>query len=245
MTRHISSGKGFLYKVCLAFLALLSSPGILAQQYHFENFTLENGLPQANIYCIFQDSRGYLWLGTEGSGACRFDGKNFVIFNRKKGIAGDVVRSILEDDLGQLWFGTDSGVSVYDGRKFFTINEKNGLSSNTVVCLYRDKTDTIWIGTAGNKGGLNKIESLARDSVKITRFTVQDGLSGNNVFSICEDNFSRLWIGTFGGGITIRSKNGSSVPVKLTSLHNFPSDHIVAIKPGVSGDSGSGHMIRA
>jgi len=236
MTGQISFNRGFLQKVCLALSAFLYSLSISAQQYHFENFTLENGLPQANIYCIFQDSRGYLWLGTEGSGACRFDGKNFQVFNREKGIAGDVVRSILEDDLGQLWFGTDSGVSVYDGRKFFTINEKSGLSSNTVVCLYRDKTDTVWIGTAGYNGGLNNIEYFNGDSVKVRKFSVYDGLSDNNIFAICEDNFNRLWIGTFGGGITIRSKNGNSTPVSLTSLHNFPSDYIIAINRDSAGD---------
>ncbi len=240
MVRQISIRRGFLHKVCLALFVLFQTLSISAQQYHFENFTLENGLPQANIYCIFQDSRGYLWLGTEGSGACRFDGKSFRVFNREKGMAGDVVRSIFEDDLGQLWFGTDSGVSVYDGRKFLTINEQNGLSSNTVVCLYRDKADTVWVGTAGDKGGLNKIEYLRGDSVKVRNFTVSDGLSGNNIFAICEDNYNRLWIGTFGGGITIRSKNGSSIPVFLTSLHNFPSDHIVSITRDIEGNLWTG-----
>jgi len=230
MARQISIRRGFLHKVCLALFAFLYSLSISAQQYHFENYTLENGLPQANIYCIFQDSRGYLWLGTEGSGACRFDGRNFLVFNRDKGMAGDVVRSILEDSQGRLWFGTDSGVTVYNGLKFFKINEKNGLSSNTVVCLYRDNTDTVWIGTAGDRGGLNKVEFFTGDSVKISQFSVNDGLSNDNIFAICEDNFDRLWIGTFGGGITIRSKRGNPDPVLLTTLHNFPSDHILAIK---------------
>jgi len=231
MISHISFRRTFLFKVCLTLFACFSSFPVFAQQYNFENFTLENGLPQATIFCMFQDSRGYLWLGTEGSGVCRFDGKNFEVINQANGLAGDVVRSIVEDDKGRLWFGTDAGISVYDGRTFITVNEEKGLSSNTVVCLYRDKTDTIWVGTAGDKGGLNKIELLNSDSIKITQYNIETGLSNNNIFALCEDNYNRLWIGTFGGGITIRSKDGSTSSVFLTEFHNFPSNHVLTISP--------------
>jgi len=227
MIRLISFRKAILLKVCLTLFTCFTTSPVFAQQYNFENFTLENGLPQATIFSIFQDSRGYLWLGTEGSGVCRFDGKNFQVINRAEGLAGDVVRSILEDNQGRLWFGTDAGVSVYDGNKFITIDENKGLSSNTVVCLYEDKSNNIWAGTAGDKGGLNKIEQLPVDSVKITRFTVDDGLSDNNIFALCEDNYNRLWIGTFGGGINLLS-NGGNV---ITKLQDFPSNHILTISP--------------
>jgi ligand-binding sensor domain-containing protein/serine phosphatase RsbU (regulator of sigma subunit) len=224
MIRLISIRRTVLLKVCLTIFACLSTLSSFAQQYNFENFTLENGLPQATIYCIFQDSRGYLWLGTEGSGACRFDGKNFKVINQATGLAGGVVRSILEDNDGRLWFGTDGGVSVYDGNRFITVNEQKGLSSNTVVCLYKDKNNSIWAGTAGDKGGLNKIELHSGDSIKINKYTIDNGLSNNSVFTLCEDNFNRLWIGTFGGGINILSKDQN-----LTRLENFPSSHILTI----------------
>lgn len=231
MVNQTSIRRAFFHRVCLTLIASLSGLSLFSQQYNFENFTLENGLPQATIFAIYQDSRGYLWLGTEGSGVCRFDGKSFQVINHSDGLAGDVVRSILEDDKGNMWFGTDAGVSVYDGSKLITINEDKGLSSNTIVCLYRDKHDTIWVGTAGEKGGLNKIAALDGDSIKIVQYNIDTGLSNNNVFSICEDNYDRLWIGTFGGGITILTKDGTAKPVFLTEFHNFPSNHILAISP--------------
>lgn len=231
MNRLISFRKTILLKVCLTLFTCFIYLPLFSQQYNFEYFNLENGLPQATIFSIFQDSRGYLWLGTEGSGVCRFDGKNFQVINQSTGLSGDVVRSILEDNKGRLWFGTDAGVSVYDGTKFITINENRGLSSNTVVCLYKDKSDNIWAGTAGEKGGLNKIELLLRDSIKITQYTVDDGLGDNNIFALCEDNYNRLWIGTFGGGITIMSKDGSGSQALFTGLINFPSNHILTISP--------------
>jgi ligand-binding sensor domain-containing protein/serine phosphatase RsbU (regulator of sigma subunit) len=231
MIRLISLRRITLFKAWLSLITCFTVFPLYSQQYNFENFTLENGLPQATIFCTFQDSRGYLWLGTEGSGVCRFDGKNFQVINQANGLSGNVVRSIIEDNYGRLWFGTDAGVSVYDGNKFISISEKRGLSSNTIVCLYRDKNNIIWVGTAGDKGGLNKVESFNSDSVKITQYTVENGLSGNSIFAICEDNYNRLWIGTFGGGITILSKEENVTPVILNRLHNFPSNHILTMSP--------------
>lgn len=216
-------------KIRLTLFAFFTTLSLFAQQYNFENFTLENDLPQATVYCIFQDSRGYIWLGTEGSGACRFDGKTFLVINQAGGLAGDVVRSIIEDKNGRLWFGTDAGISVYDGNEFITIDENNGLSSNTVVCLYEDRSGTVWAGTAGTSGGLNKIGLLHGDSVKVDQFNVGTGLSDNKIFALYEDNFNRLWIGTFGGGITILSNAENEPPVILNTLHNFPSNHIISM----------------
>jgi ligand-binding sensor domain-containing protein/serine phosphatase RsbU (regulator of sigma subunit) len=223
-------------KLRLTLFAFFTALPLFAQQYNFENFTLENGLPQATVFCIYQDSRGYLWLGTEGSGACRFDGKTFHVINQAAGLAGDVVRSIIEDKNGRLWFGTDAGISVYDGNKFITIDENNGLSSNTVVCLYEDKSDTVWAGTAGTSGGLNKIGLLQGDSVKVDQYNVDTGLSDNKIFALYEDNYNRLWVGTFGGGITILSKAGNEPPVILNTLHNFPSNHIISMSSDTSNN---------
>lgn len=231
MIKQFSIKRISLLKVYLTLIICLTALPLSAQQYNFEHFTLENGLPQATVFCVFQDSRGYLWFGTEGSGASQFDGKNFKVINHAKGLSGSVVRSILEDNKGRLWFGTDAGVSVYDGKKFITIDEKKGLSSNTVVCLYKDKYDSIWAGTAGDKGGLNKIELLLNDSIYITQYTIDNGLSDNRVFALCEDKYNRLWIGTFGGGISIRSKDGIENPVSFARLHSFPSNHILTMSP--------------
>ncbi|OFY62034.1 MAG: hypothetical protein A2Y71_04930 [Bacteroidetes bacterium RBG_13_42_15] len=227
MSRLISMGRATLLKVCLTFFICFAALPVFSQQFNFEYFTLENGLPQATIFSVFQDSRGYLWLGTEGSGVCRFDGKEFRIINQSKGLAGDVVRSIIEDDQGRLWFGTDAGISVHNGNKLITVNEDKGLSSNTIVCLYRDKNNNIWAGTAGDKGGLNKVELLPDDSIKITKYSVDNGLSDNNVFALCEDNYNRLWIGTFGGGIDVMYDEGRTI----SKLQNFPSNHILTMSP--------------
>ncbi len=55
-----------------------------------------------------------MWLGTDGGGVVRYDGKEFKTFTTREGLAHDVVKAIAEDQQGRLWFGTQGGgVSCY------------------------------------------------------------------------------------------------------------------------------------
>src|SRR5579872_750155 len=144
----------FVFILSSAFCLLSSSS--FAQRNNFQTYSLEQGLPQATIYCIIQDNRGYIWLGTDGGGLCRFDGVNFKTYNKKDGFKGDNIRSLLQDSKGRIWAGTkDEGIIIYDGLKFATIGKQNGLAGSAVLCMQEDKDGTVWAGT--DDGGLNKI----------------------------------------------------------------------------------------
>ncbi len=216
-------------RIFLLFIFLVTVKFTLAQQYNFKYFTIEEGLPQSTVYEIFQDSKGYLWFGTEGGGICRFDGRAFNTYSKKSGLAGNVVRSILEDNSGNLWIGTDEGISIFNGIDFRNIDQESGLSSNVVVTLFLDSENIIWAGTAGDKGGLNKIFLNKNDLVEIEYFTVDNGLTSNIIFGIYQDNFKRLWLGTFGGGINILDPDTNIKPVHFTTNNGFPSNHILTL----------------
>ena len=80
----------------LAFLILLLLKTVLlsAQQNNFKMYSVEDGL-QSEVRSILEDSRGYLWVGTNSGGAARFDGLHFTVFDKKKGLVGNVVYSII------------------------------------------------------------------------------------------------------------------------------------------------------
>ncbi|MCL5281778.1 MAG: ATP-binding protein [Planctomycetes bacterium] len=107
------------------------------------------------------------------------------------GLADNFVNAIASDALGRIWFGTQTGLSVFDGRAFATFTRKDGLVSNWVYALYPDPEGTLWIGT---ENGLSRY-----DGKTFTNFTTQDGLAGAKVLAICRDARGRLWIGTDGG----------------------------------------------
>ncbi|MBL0097643.1 MAG: hypothetical protein IPP46_14975 [Bacteroidetes bacterium] len=54
----------------------------------------------------------------------RYDGANFTQFTTENGLTTNVVQSILEDNKGQLWFGTWQGISIYDGNNFMNAKDK-------------------------------------------------------------------------------------------------------------------------
>ncbi len=87
-----------------------------AQQYVFTNYSINTGLSQSVVNCQFQDSRGYLWIGTQ-NGLNRFNGESFDVFNYSPADSGSIsnnwIYAITEDREGNLWIGTKGGLNRY------------------------------------------------------------------------------------------------------------------------------------
>lgn len=121
--------------------------------------------------------------------------QNFCSFSKLQGLKHDVIRCMLQDNDGNLWFGTyGGGVSKYDGKSFTNFTEKEGLANNTVLSILQDKSENIWIGTYS--GGVSKY-----DGNTFTNFAGKEGFSNNSVRSIIQDKNGNLWFGTEGGGL--------------------------------------------
>ena len=65
---------------------------------------------------IFQDSRGYIWIGTRG-GLSRFNGETFENILLKDGLPSQYVIRIDEDSQGNIWIGCGKGIAKYDGQQ--------------------------------------------------------------------------------------------------------------------------------
>jgi hypothetical protein len=93
----------------------------------YRQFTLRDGLPQMQVICMLQDSRGYIWIGTKAGLAC-YNGEKFVNFTRKNGLADDYIHGLAEDYTGKIWMSTSLGLACYDGKQItnYPLTEKNG-----------------------------------------------------------------------------------------------------------------------
>jgi ligand-binding sensor domain-containing protein len=113
----------------------------------------------------FQDSKGNLWFGRDGYGACKFDGNSFLHFTKKDGLNSNCVQSILEDKEGNIWIGTrvaekdnadtykrfgKGGLNKYNGEKFVYFPEIKGLNNNDVYTIYKDKSNDLWFSTTSH-----------------------------------------------------------------------------------------------
>lgn len=133
--------------ICILFLIFGMVAQSNAQQFHFKSYSLEEGLSRSGVYYILQDNAGFLWVGTEGGGVCKFDGIKFTTYNRNSGLAAEDVRVIFEDDNNVLWFGTSQGLSYFNGKSFNTISAEDGLADNFVRSISQDHEGNIWVGT--------------------------------------------------------------------------------------------------
>ena len=139
-----------------------------------------------------------------------------IIFQRigiEEGLAPGNVNDIIQDSLGFIWLGTESGLCRYDGYNFkvFKSNPKDvtSLSFNHVFSLHKDKKRIIWVGTLG--GGLNKFDTRTE---KFTHYKFNPdnniSISSNIIYKVFEDSEQRLWISTLGGGLNLLDKKSGS-----------------------------------
>lgn len=104
----------------LAFFAylLFFFQNAVGQVFDYEILNQTNGLPSSSIFSVIQDSRNLIWIGTDGAGLVRYDGKNFEIINKSEREETFFVTDIVEDNNKNIVVATKySGLLVYNGQK--------------------------------------------------------------------------------------------------------------------------------
>lgn len=183
--------------------------------------TAADGLADSAVHAIYEDRQGNIWLGTtygvsrlnalDTQGARGYSSEQIRLetYTNADGLAGDGVNAIVQDRQGNLWFGTDNGLSRFDGTNWVNYRQGSGshaLVGKRVLALYVDRLGVLWVGT---DQGLMRIEGESWQ-----RFTHADGLAGDKVYAILEDPQGVLWFGTDKGvsrydGITWRTEIGA------------------------------------
>lgn len=180
-------------KFWLHIVLLFAGITVNAQTYDFRNYNVEDGLAQSQVYCIFQDSKGYMWFGTNAGGASMFDGKVFKNFTPESGLISTTVYSIDEDKNQNMYFGTYDGLQIKSKFKDIRYDTSKGLPHNTVFKVYVDKTAKIWIGTQKGVCYLN-------EKLQPVKFTGDKLLESSAIWTIYEDNIGNYWFGTIQNG---------------------------------------------
>lgn len=124
-------------------------------------------------------------------------------FNRIAMTSDLVVYSVIQDEAGFIWLGTEQGLQKYDGYTLQAFQHdpfRNSISHNDVGCLWYDKEGYIWAATWG--GGINKFDPRTEKFTYYRNIPEQPrSLSDNRVQSIYQDRSGTLWFGTYTGGL--------------------------------------------
>ena len=119
--------------------------------------------------CVFEDSKGRLWIGNNGIGVILVDGDTVTHFTQERGVGrrdhsggtmspqpGDApdgspsmhrVFAIGEDRDGNIWFGTvEQGAWRWDGTSLRQFSEKDGLPSGDILVVHTNRRSKLWVG---------------------------------------------------------------------------------------------------
>ncbi len=163
-----------------------------AQHFNIRHFTVEDGLPSGHVLDIKQDSRGYLWVGTD-AGISRYNGSSFINYSLKDGLMYSYVSNIEELDHQRMAFACGFGVTIFDGRKFdnYRITYQKEVIGPRKV-LQHDEHH-LWVSSRSGLFLLNLQDSSYK------RFGEGEGLLSDNVFTLTRTSKGEILVSTRGG----------------------------------------------
>lgn len=151
------------FYIAILFFLLLPA-GALSQQYTIKRYTPSDGLSQSQVEEVFQDSRGYMWIGTR-NGLSLFDGRDFTNFHERDGLVDPYVHKVLEKKNGQIVVVTKLGLSILGDKGFqaHRIFEKG--SSISINNAWFGEDDIIWLEYI-NRDNFSRLMTYSGGSVQ-------------------------------------------------------------------------------
>lgn len=172
---------------------------------NFNNLSTNNGLTSDLITYIYQDSIGYMWIGTK-DGLNQYNG-NMVVqytyqYGNEKSLTSPCITSINEDDSGNIWVGTDSGLNIINRNEDKVIRIESGeqnedmLSNYVITSIYKDNYGVMWVGTTN---GLNRYDEKNNKFIKYYSDGTNTNITNNYITDIDENELGELWVSTMDG----------------------------------------------
>lgn len=195
----------------------------------------------AFVRCIFKDSKGYIWFGTE-SGLIRFDGTNVYRYEHdpddETSIPYNVINAIIEDGKQQLWVGTAQGLVRYD-RNFDNFTNVDSIPGNTnalnnryITALAHDRQGKLWIGTHGD--GINVYDPKTLTFTYLVIDRTGDLIPTENYITSFLCVGDSVWAGTKGGTRLFHTGSMSRISVGVSD-QTVESSEITQVQRDPSG----------
>jgi signal transduction histidine kinase/ligand-binding sensor domain-containing protein len=142
---------------------------------------------QIQVGDVRPDREGSLWIGTDGDGLYRVNGRRVDHYRAADGLSGDSILSIFEDHEGDVWVCTSRGLDKFRDVSVVTLSTSEGLKSGHADSVVAGAGGALWIG------GDRYLERYQDGNV--LSLSPDNGLPGSHVTSQLEDSRGRLWVG--------------------------------------------------
>ncbi|OFX18299.1 MAG: hypothetical protein A2033_17780 [Bacteroidetes bacterium GWA2_31_9] len=203
------------------------------QYYQNQNDIEDNfSLNFNDLYSLYKDKSGSIWVGTYGNGINVFHPKR-IKFNhyRKKDydpkeFTSNLIHGFAQMKDGSIIIGTNGGgLMKFYKKQNKIINLKNEYDKihNAILSVYVDNDDIIWLGTWGN--GLQKLDEKSKT---IKTFELENNNTINNTILCIYEEDSCLWLGTYSGGLVKFNKNTEEIEF-FNTANGLGSDKVFCI----------------
>lgn len=164
------------------------------QQGRVSSYQQENNLPNAPLSRMFQASDGTIWISSYGDNIAYFKGRCWQKLTVSDGLCFNDVNGFAEDASGQIWIGTDHGVSVLHNGRFQKNRAVKQFAHLNVKSITHDKAGRIYLGYTGGLG-------IVHPDLTLKFITPETGLPQRTPQAVFVDRSNRIWVGTWGGGV--------------------------------------------
>lgn len=196
-------------------------------------------------HVLYDSVRGYIWFYGRANAIYVHDGKNRIAYidpNNGSRKTTTQVSSVVQDQNGDLWVGTNGGIKViYDGYRAFAnggngekapVNCSNIIIDNgsfveylmayeVITCIAVDGANRKWVGT--QSGGLYLISENGQE--ELHHFTVQNSpLPANKILSVAiHPKTGEVFIATDYGVVSYRSDAIYADLTPSSDIHAYPN----------------------
>jgi ligand-binding sensor domain-containing protein/signal transduction histidine kinase len=168
---------------------------------------------------LAEDSKGNLWMTTQGSGLVSYRNGKFTAYGKDKNMM-NLYRALLIDNKDRVWSASPGhGWFYLEKGIFHFLDYKKSLSNIEVRSIVQGKNGTIWFATLGE--GLFKYENGVLQSL-----TLPEGLNKEWIYSLFADKENSLWIGTSSGVYYYDGNNFQHILTEIKStVNDIMKDH--------------------
>ncbi|MDX9754841.1 MAG: diguanylate cyclase [bacterium] len=198
----------------------------------FHHLETVDGLSNHSVRTIAQDSKGFVWMGTD-EGLNRYDGISFHVYKNSPddphSLSSNRTFDLIFDRQGYAWVATDYGLNRWDPQSdqfthfFFDSIYPDKPGINFILNVFEDSQGLIWIGTVN---GLHRysyetqsFESFFHDPNDTTT------LSLSLINDVLEDHEGTIWIATHSKGMN-RLKKGETTFTRIMPEQDDPTPSI-------------------
>jgi ligand-binding sensor domain-containing protein len=234
---------------------------VSAQPYNVTNYRWEQGFTATTGYCLFQDSKGYLWISTE-NGLMRFNGYDFKMFTTRDGLPDNEILGFGEDKEKRLWVlpFANSIAYIQNGKVFNPANDsilKHLVLETRPLKIIFDNQGSTWINEirmmnrVTADGAIQKIKTEVGPVLWLGASGQLLALDGNNFYYWHNSKLTKIGLLPFTHSLYVYYDSAiiydlekgklvhytiQSNKVKFSRIHNAPRIRLVLANTQISAN---------